>query len=687
MTSFRRIAPALALPLLALAFVALVALASLLPRGARLDLTEHRLYTLSDGTRRILGRVDEPVRLKLYYSEHAARELPQFRVFAQRVIELLQEMSAASHGKVTLEIVDPEPFSDAEDQAAEHGLQALPLGTNGEGLYFGLVGSNSTDGETTMPFIQPDKESFLEYDLAKLISTLSVDVKPVVALLGDLPTGPGVDAATGQPSMGYVIDQQLAELFELRRMQPGPSSIADDVDLLMLVHPKDLPAPTLEAIDQFVLRGGRLLVFVDPDAESDPAGSGMDPMAMSEDRSSDVPTLFKAWGIQYDPTRVVLDSRYALQVQPSPSAPALRHLEVLGLHRDTLNQKDVVSADLENLNLSSAGALSLAAGSPLKIEPLVQSSPDSALVDREAVRAAASDPRQISDAFRPDGKGPYLLAARFSGMLRSAFPQSKAPGHLARSAKTANIIVVADTDVLNDRMWVQATQDVFGQRNYNAFANNGDFVYNAVDNLVGNIDLIGVRTRAASTRPFERVEVMRRTAEQRFRTEEKQLQDQLAQLEEKLQRLQPATPGVATQLTREQQAEVLEFQKQRAQARKQLRDVQHQLNSDIEALGSWLKFVNILLVPLLLVMIGLAVACRRLVADARAAGQPPGGWEILGAVAAFVVIAALTRLVMVLMGLGPLAQVLLSATFGAGAGVAVLAILTRLKRNRLPIHA
>src|SRR5688500_13129927 len=238
MNLLRRLVPALALPLVAVAFVALVALSAATLRGARLDLPEQRVHTLSAGTQRILDRVDEPVRLKLFYSEKAARELPQFRVFAGRVIELLEEFAARSGGHVTLEVVDPEPFSEAEDQAAGHGLQAVPLGNAGENLYFGLVGTNSTDGETAMPFIQPDKEALLEYDVAKLIASLSVDEAPVVALLSGLPTGPGLDPVTGQPTMGWMVDQELSKLFELRRLQESPTSIADDVDLLMLVHPK-----------------------------------------------------------------------------------------------------------------------------------------------------------------------------------------------------------------------------------------------------------------------------------------------------------------------------------------------------------------------------------------------------------------------------------------------------------------
>jgi ABC-type uncharacterized transport system involved in gliding motility auxiliary subunit len=606
----RRSAPLVALALLALGFVALVALNSVALRGARLDLTDKGLYTLSDGTRNLLGRIEEPVRLKLYYSEHATRELQQFRVFATRVRELLEEVAARSGGQVTLEVIDPEPFSEAEDEATAYGLQSIPLGSSGDKLFFGLVGVNSTDGETVMPFIQPDKEAFLEYDVAKLISTLSVDAQPVVGLISGLPTGPTMDP-TGRSRPGWVVDRQVSELFELRRLQGNPTEIASDVDLLMLVHPKELPEDTLYAIDQFVMRGGRLLVFVDPDSEADESAiDPLDPLSVAIPRSSDLPPLFQAWGIQYDPTRLVLDEKHALQVQPDPDGLPVRHLAVLGLGREALNQEDVVTGELQTLNLSSAGALGLTRESTLAMEPLAQSSGASALGDVAAVRDAVADPDRLREGFRPGGQ-PHVIAARFTGPLRSAFPDRAGDKHLAESKEPVNLVVVADTDVLADRMWVQVN-DFLGQPVYNAFASNGDFVYNAVDNLVGNADLIAVRTRASATRPFERVAALRRSAEARYRSSEQRLQQQLDALEQQLAALQqPGADGQAQPLTPQQQAEILRFQDEKLRMRRELRDVQHRLNADIEALGDRLKLINILGMPALVMLVALGVAWRR----------------------------------------------------------------------------
>ncbi len=606
------------LPLLAVAFVGLVWLGSSLLRGARVDLTENHLYTLSEGTRHIIDRIDKPVTLELFYSEQAAQGQPQFRIFAQRARELLEEMASRSHGKLLLKVTDPEPFSEAEDRAAGFGLQGVPLGDSGDKLYFGLVGSNGGAQQSVMPFLQPAKEAFLEYDVAKMLSSLGSNKRPVLALLSSLPMGPGFDPTTGQPTPGWVMDRQLQEFFEIRRLQPDPTSFGSDVDLLMLVHPKALSPQTEYAIDQFVLRGGHLLVFVDPEAGADSAGRTLGTLGQS--RSSNLPNLFKAWGLQFDPDKVVLDSQNAMRFQPNPNQPAVRHLGIIGLHRQEMNHEDVVTADLETVNLGTAGSLELAPKSTATMEALLQSSVASKLVDAQTVRESEDEPGLLAQDFRPDGKGPYVLAARLGGVLKSAFPDHKEPGHLGASVKPANIIVVADTDVLTDKLWVQE-QNFLGQQILDPFANNADFIYNAADNLVGNDDLIQVRTRPTATRPFERVDGMRRSAEVRYQAKEKQLEEKLAELEQKLQRLQPITgTGKPQALSREQQAQLLQIQQQKLHTRKELRTVQLELNSEIQAIGTRLKLVNILGMPLLVLGFALLIALRRYLRRRDAAG-------------------------------------------------------------------
>jgi len=596
------------LAIVALIFVALVAISGIVLRGARLDLTQNRLYTLSSGTRHIIDKVDEPIHLYLFFSKQAARDMPGLQTYAQRVRELLEEIAARSRGKVLLEVIDPQPFSEAEDRAGAFGLQSVPVGKAGASLFFGLAGTNATDGQTIIPFFQPDKETFLEYDIAKLIANLSSDKRPVVAVLSSLPMAPGYDPASGQAGQGWVIDNELNQLFELRRLQAPLREMAADVDALVLVHPKNLSEDAEYAIDQFVLRGGRLLAFVDPYSEADVGAA--DPSAMFAPHSSDLHRLFAAWGLHYDPASVVLDARYALQVQPQPDQPPVRHPGILGLPRAALNQTDIVSAQLEAVNLSTAGALSLTDDSALSLEPLAQSSDQAATVAAERLKFLP-DPESLFADLKPSG-GRYVLAARLSGPLKTAFPERSGAGHVSEGKADGSIIVVADTDLLADRLWVQV-QNFFGQRVVNPFAGNGDLVVNAVDNLVGSSDLIAVRTRAGSSRVFERVEELKRRADERFRNKERELQAQLLETERRLGELQGHNnnDGKGVLLSAEQQAELQRFQDQKLRIRKELRDVQLGLNQDIEALGMRLKLLNILGMPLLISLIALAFALLR----------------------------------------------------------------------------
>ncbi|HET7842964.1 MAG TPA: GldG family protein, partial [Xanthomonadales bacterium] len=368
------------LVVLAVLFVAAIVISNVLFRGWRVDLTENSLYTLSEGTKRVLAEIPEPINLYFYFSEDTASdraELQPVRDYATRVREMLEEMAALSGGKIHLQVVDPLPFSEEEDKAAAYGLQAIPVSASGENIYFGLAGTNSTDGQMIIPFFQPDKETFLEYDVAKLVHGLSTSSKPKVGFISDLDMAPGFDPATRQARQGWAVYTSLSELFDVKPIATaGPIAIDKDIGTLVVVHPKALSDDALYAIDQFVLRGGKLALFVDPNAELD--ASGNDPenpqAAMFADRSSDVPKLFKAWGVEYDRTKVLLDAAHALPVQAQAGAAPVRHLAILGMDAKSMSPDDVVTAQLESVNFSTAGVIRLKEGSPLELSALVQSS-------------------------------------------------------------------------------------------------------------------------------------------------------------------------------------------------------------------------------------------------------------------------------------------------------------------------
>jgi ABC-type uncharacterized transport system involved in gliding motility auxiliary subunit len=606
---------------LAVLFLGIVMLSNVGLRGMRVDLTQNRLYTLSHGTQQVLAELKEPVNLYLYFSrEAAAKQAPLLLPYANRVREFLEELAARSGGKVHLRIVDPQPFSDDEDHAAEFGLQPLQAG-GGDALYFGLTGTNSTDGRASIPSFQADREEFLEYDVAKLINELGTPKKPVIGLMSSLGLQGQFNPMTGQMGEPWPILTQLQDLFTMRTLTADVDHIDKDVDVLMLVHPKRLPAKTLYAIDQFVMRGGRVLLFVDPNAGGDTSGQDpSNPLAGAmADHSSNLVPLLAAWGVDYDPTKVIGDLERGLEVRTSMQAPPIRHIGILGLgHRD-MNEKDVVSASLDKINLATVGFLTAHPGAKTTFEALLQSSARAAPIPAQRFNALM-DPATLRDGFKPTGVR-YALAARITGAVESAYPQGPPPdqkpasgppvAHLAKSASPANIVIIADTDLLMDYMWVQ-TREVFGQRVAQAFANNGDLVANVLDNLSGTSALISVRGRATFSRPFERVEALRRRADDRLRGKALELQAELQQTETKLTQLQSKRNDQSSlMLSPEQEAELKRFVAEKARVRRELRETQRGLDVDINRLNSWLKVINIAIAPLCVAVAGVIILSLR----------------------------------------------------------------------------
>jgi ABC-type uncharacterized transport system involved in gliding motility auxiliary subunit len=603
----RRLLTGSALAILAVLFVAMVLLSNALFRGARLDLTTNHLYTLSEGTKKILGEIDEPVHLYYFFSDKGTQNNQGLRTYATRVREMLDEMAARAGGKLKLDVIDPLPYSEDEDRATTLGLKAIPVGQGGENLFFGLAGTNSTNGKAAIPILDPAKEEFLEYDVAKLIHGLAISKKPVVGIVSSLPISAGFDPSTRQMRDPWAVQQQLDQLFDVRQLSaPSLKTIDPDISVLVLIHPKDLTDDALYAIDQFVLRGGHLAVFVDPIAESEQAPSDPSNPAAMANKSSDLPKLFKAWGVLYDPNKVVLDRTYALQISTAQGAPPIRHVGILGFTGAALNPDDVTTAKLQSINASSVGFFQLDKDSPLKLVPLIQTSKDATTIATERFKML-SDPKQLLNGYEPTGQL-YIIAGRLQGKFKSAFPEKTGKDHLTESKQDGQIVLVADTDLLTDRLWVQI-QDFFGQKLTNAFANNGDFFINTVDNLTGSSELISIRGRATSQRSFTTVERIKRTADERFRNKETQLQQELNETERKLTELQSGkSKDQAMILSPEQQAELLKFQDRKLEIRKELRGVRSQMDADIESLGTRLKMINIFLMPLLVILLALGFA-------------------------------------------------------------------------------
>ena len=594
------------LVLLLALFVVVSMLSSNLLRGLRFDLTENRLYTLSEGTLNILDQLREPVIIYLFFSQEASRDLPQLRSYAERVDELVEEFANHSGGKLILKRIDPAPFSEEEDQAAAFGLQAVPVGASGETLYLGLAGSNTLDDVQAMPFLQPSKEQFLEYDLAKMIASLGNPERKRIGLLSTLDMRPGWNPVTQSAQEAWVVYEQFEQLFAIEDIDPAAAELPEDLDVLMLVHPKDLGEAMRYRVEQFVLGGGHLIAFLDPFAEAD-RGDPSDPMAqMQMGSASTLGPLLKAWGVAYDPTRVLGDLQYGA------GNTRMRHIGILSVPSDGLNDDDIVSADLEIVNFSSTGWLEAMEGAGTTFEQLVQSSQNAAPMDASRLRFL-NNPADLMNGFNPTGDR-YALAARITGPASAsiAAPEGMDEGHLAQSGGDGiNVLLFADTDMLTDRMWVQK-QPFLGQNLVTSFADNGSLAVNAVDNMLGNRDLISIRTRASSGRPFDRVDEIRVAAERSYRATEERLQLELEDTERKLGELQAAKgDGELMVISEEQQAEIQRFMDRKLEIRHELRQVQHDLQRDIDSLGTRLKILNIALVPAAVMIVALLYAARR----------------------------------------------------------------------------
>lgn len=639
----------LSLVLLALVFVAAVTANNSLLTGLRIDLTEDNLYTVSPGTRNVLASIVEPINVYLFFSDSESADIAPLRNYANRVREMLEELESAGGGNLVLHVIDPVPFSEDEDRAARFGLQPITLGI-GQSLYFGLAATNSVGDQEVIEIFNPDRERFLEYELARLIYSLARPDRVVVGVHAGVSMTAGFDPQTQRVTEPWVVYSQAGQLFEMRSLPPGFTEIEEDVDVLWLVHPRALEDETLYAIDQFVMGGGRALIFLDPFAEVDMAAA-MDPAAMAAGSASNLEPLLSGWGVEFSAGEVVADNQYALSVTTGPGMRPVRHLGLLGLDATAIDPEDVITDGLYNINVGTAGHFSVAEDSTVTLQPLLTSS-----INAETLPAIQmqmlTDPEALLDDFTPSGES-YVIAGRLTGPLQSAYPDgppaeelpdaggdladgadsadgngdddtgtdaesglpadSESPDgeHLA-STDSANVILVGDVDILSDRLWVQQ-QNFLGQTLATAFANNGDFLVNALDNLSGSADLIGIRARGTYSRPFTRVQALRRQADAQFRQTEQQLQAELTETENRLSELQDArTDQGSLLMSDEQQVEIQRFLDEQVRIRQELRGVQRNLDRSIEQLGTVLQFINIGLVPLLLTAVALsAVVVRR----------------------------------------------------------------------------
>ena len=596
------------LGLAAILFLAVNIFSNSALRAVQWDLTDGRLFTLSEGTHDVLSKIDEPITVRLFFSRILGEESPQHATYYERVRELLERYVDLAGGMLRLEIYDPAPFSDDEDKAVAFGLSGVPINNAGDLGYFGLAATNSTDDKALIAFFTPDRESFLEYDLTKLIHGLAVTEKNVVGLLSSIPINGGmVDGRT--PREPWAVMKQISEFFEVEPVPVDVPKISDNIGTLMIVHPKGLKDKTLYAIDQFVLGGGRTLVFVDPNAEVDAAGS----QGMASTGKSEFNKILTSWGVELRKNRIVgdLDTARRVNVRDGGKLAVSDYVAWLALRADSFDRGDAMLGDLGVINVASAGILDPIAGAGTQLSPLITVGPRSMEIDAEKV-SRRPDVLGLFRDFKSGGKK-MTLATRITGHAKSAFPDgppalakdgkisddAKAK-HLAEAKNGIHAIVIADVDLLHESLWADV-KDLFGNRVMVPFANNGDFVVNALESLSGSRALTGLRGRATANRPFHLVREIRQAAELRYRAKEKQLKSNLDDVRAKLNKLigGERAEGEAVLKPEERQA-IEKFRNEMLTVRRELRGVQHALRQDIDNLHGLLKFLNIAAIPLLL---------------------------------------------------------------------------------------
>jgi len=564
---------------------------------SRIDFTENKLYSLSEGTKKLLKNLDEPIHLRLFISSNLVKDVPQFSTYANRVETILKTYSNISNGKITIETIDPKPFSDEEDRAVGMGINPFNATEMSDSLYFGLAATNSTNGQKNIPMFSPERETFLEYDLTSLISELSQIKKPVVSIIDNL--GLSADGRVGKPEQQIL--KQMKEMFKVEMVNESANELDKDTKILMVIHPKFLSDETLYMIDQWVLKGGATLIFLDPYAETELSRQqGMPPM----NPRSDLKKLLDTWGIKFDNKQAVLDSEFGFRIARKING---RDVQVtnypwLNIRGEGLNKNDSTLSNLSTIVMTTAGSLQDTNKNPI-LEPIIRSSKKSGVGDAQKAGNPEGDPRDLLSNIKSDNEN-YTLAGWIKANLNSSFINSedKKDNQLMKSKNKSNVLIVTDADMLMDRNWLT-------QRG--AFANNGDFVLNIVEKMIGGNALSDLRGKSTSWRPFEKIIELEKIAEEKFLIEEQMLAKKLEGMEDKIRNLTQNNDKDTDVLSPETIKAIDGFKTEMMATRSQLRNVKFDLRRDVDLLKKWIISINVAFLPIAFAAVSLIISLRR----------------------------------------------------------------------------
>ena len=594
----------------------------------RVDLTEGKIYTLSPGTKAILKKIDAPVEVRFYYSQGQSRIPSQYKAYAKQVEDLLNEFRQYAGGNLEVKKLDPEPDSEAEDLANLDGVEGQMVET-GDKFYLGIAISLDPQ-KVALPFLPPNRERLLEYDLARAISQVLSTNKPIIGVMTPLPVF-GMQMPPqmrmqmgGQNQEPWAFISELKRDFEVKQVAMEADKIDDDIKVLMVVHPKDIKDAALFAIDQFVMRGGKLIACLDPMCLADV--QKQNPMMPMPGAPSNLEKLLKTWGITFDTTKVAADMNFAKQLMVRQGAKPETIPTLLFLSAAGINKEDAVAAQVDEILLPFAGVFTGSPAAGLKQSILLKTSKKSQLVEPFMSQMT---PSKIVDDFK-ESDTVYALAVRLEGKFKTSFPDGKPkaddkdaekkdekkpddkPGDFLKETKADNaVLLIGDTDFLSDQFSVQV-QNFFGQKMVTPRNGNLALTQNIVEQLAGDQNLIGVRSRGTLNRPFTVVQEMQAKANARFQAEIAKVQKEVDETNQKLNEMQGKKQGNQRfVLSPEQQAEMDKFKKNRAEANKKLKKVRRELAQDIESLELRTKVINIAGMPILVTLLGIGLAVVR----------------------------------------------------------------------------
>ncbi len=595
------------------------------PARVRLDMTSDKLYTLTGGTKKILAKVDSPIEIRFYCSRGENRMPSNLKNFAQSVDDLLAELKSANPKNILIKRFDPKPDSDTEDLARLDGVEGQPL-SNGEQFYMGVTVSLDPQ-KVTLPYLAPERERLLEYDLARAIARVMSTNKPVVGLMTSLPMSgmqlpPQMMMQMRQRSQDpWIVLSELKRDFEVETVSMDTEKIDDNIKVLLVVHPKNVSDKAQYAIDQFVMRGGKLIAFLDPACLVDQ--SGQQAMGMNMGGNSSLPKLLKAWGLDFDTAKVAADLAFTKEVGGPDGRPRVEPTWLF-INSKGINNQDAIMSQFDNLLLPCPGVFTGTPVTGLKMDTLLHTTKDSEMVDGFLAMMGGAGQKTIDD-FKPSGNE-MKLAVRLTGKFKTAFPdgkpaeekkddekkddKDKPKGDSLKECKTDNVVyLIGDVDMLYDNFSVRKLP-LFGI--VQPFNGNLTFAQSLVEQMAGDQDLIGVRSRASIRRPFTVVEEMRAEAQRKFQTKIAEFEKQVQEAQTKISEIQSKKEGNQRFiLSPEAQKELTALQEKQARANRDLRRLRKELRQEEESLENWLKWINIAAMPLAVASAGVVLAVFR----------------------------------------------------------------------------